>query len=225
MEKRIAGIVRWLERCLRACKSGALESALMDAECARADIELLRNEVWKKLERQHSANSRRRRSGLPWLPAKAAFLAMTAVLAAATPVAFLESAPQGERALREEQDSLSLVWVTPDEKMLLSNLRKHLSDGDSLASITSASTVASPQQGEEKAEEKKEKTEPQPVQAAAVEKNGMARKTPSSEPEVREVPGSETPGISYDRILSLVQTGEKAMKQQASIITIERQPQ
>jgi hypothetical protein len=215
VEKRIAGIVRWLERCLKACKTGALESALMDAECARADIELLRGEVWKKLEKQHVVKARGRGFlGLPWLPAKAAFLAMVAVLAAATPVALVESMPQGERAVGQNalsSHSLTLEWVTSDEKALLSNLRKHPSDGDSFASTVSVQQ--SVQQTEDKAE-------PRPIKV-----NEATRKTPSLEPEVREaleVP--ETQRVPYDRILSLVQTGEKAMKQQASIITIERQP-
>ena len=45
MEKRVAGIVRWLERFQRSYKSGSMESALMDAECARADLETLRRDV------------------------------------------------------------------------------------------------------------------------------------------------------------------------------------
>jgi hypothetical protein len=214
VEKRITGIVRWLERCLKACKTGALESALMDAECARADIELLRGEVWKKLERQHVAKARGRGLlGLPWLPAKAAFLAMVAVLAAATPVALFESVPQEERAGQNalSSHSLTLEWVTSDEKALLSNLRKHPSDGDSFASTVSAQQPV--QQTEDKAE-------PRPIKA-----NEATRKTPSPEAEAREaLVAPETQRVPYDRILSLVQTGEKAMKQQASIITIERQP-
>ena len=42
VEKRVAGIIRWLERLKKSYSSGALESALMDAECARADLENLR---------------------------------------------------------------------------------------------------------------------------------------------------------------------------------------
>ncbi|MDR1378187.1 MAG: hypothetical protein LBJ36_03970 [Synergistaceae bacterium] len=211
VEKRIAGIARWLDRCLKAYKTGALESALMDAECARADVELLRNEVWEKLEKQYTVRTRKRDA---WLPAKVAFWAMTVVLAAATPVALLENVPRGEKALWTGQDSPSLEWVTPDEKTLLSNLRKHLSDANSFASA-------------QRSEEKEEKIDFKPVTATAVamgkfaEKPAVILKTPSPEP-TKDSEGPETPRIPYDRILSLVRTGEKAMKQQESIIVIER---
>ena len=45
MDRRIAGIIRWLERFQSSYRSGAIESALMDAECARADLEDLRSDV------------------------------------------------------------------------------------------------------------------------------------------------------------------------------------
>ena len=49
VEKRIAGIIRWLERLKQSYSSGAIENALMDAECARADLEDLRLAVWSKV--------------------------------------------------------------------------------------------------------------------------------------------------------------------------------
>ena len=51
-DKRIDGIIRWLERLKKSYKSGAMESALMDAECARADLEMLRQEVWSTAQRR-----------------------------------------------------------------------------------------------------------------------------------------------------------------------------
>jgi hypothetical protein len=207
MEKRIAGITRWLERCLKACKSDALESALMDAECARADIELLRDDVWKKLEKRYAAKTRNWGVWL-WLrlrpPAKAAFWAIIVVLAAATPVALFENAAR---------NPLSLEWVTPDEKALLISLRKGLSDDNSFASGLPA---------EKRAEEPEEKTGPAKAATPArkpAEKPPVAQRPPSLEKDA-----SETGGIPYDRILSLVQTGERAMKPRASIITIEKRP-
>ena len=49
VEKRVAGIIRWLERLKQSYSSGAIESALMDAECARADLENLRQDVWAQV--------------------------------------------------------------------------------------------------------------------------------------------------------------------------------
>ena len=50
VERRIAGIIRWLERLKKSYSSGAMESALMDAECARADLEDLRQAVWSQVK-------------------------------------------------------------------------------------------------------------------------------------------------------------------------------
>ena len=52
---KIAAIIRWLERLKKSYSSGSLETALMDAECARADIEDLTHEVWSRV----SPNARR----------------------------------------------------------------------------------------------------------------------------------------------------------------------
>lgn len=48
-DRKIAGIIRWLERFQNSYNSGAMESALMDAECARADLEDLRKDVWSSV--------------------------------------------------------------------------------------------------------------------------------------------------------------------------------
>ena len=46
LEKRTDAVIRWLERMKIAYSSGAVESAYMDAECARADLEDLRSDVF-----------------------------------------------------------------------------------------------------------------------------------------------------------------------------------
>ena len=81
MEKRIAGIIRWLERFQSSYRSGALESALMDAECARADLDDLRSDVWEKVGASHAAK-RARRAALCRLAA----LVLLGVLTAPSPL-------------------------------------------------------------------------------------------------------------------------------------------
>ena len=201
MERRIVGIVRWLDRCLKACKAGALESALMDAECARVDLERLRNEVWEKLERRHSTRIKLRtkirtkmrgRASFFWVSAKAVLGASLIVLAGATPLFRENMAPA-------RQEPVSLEWVTPDEKILLGNLRKHLSDNNPFAS----------------------------AQDAAPTRTSAQAQTPRREPLRPALKQQSKPAddgvIPYDRILSLVQAGEKAMQKDEPAIKIEKQ--
>ena len=208
MERRIAGIVRWLDRCLKACKAGALESALMDAECARADIERLRDEVWKKLERRYWADSMkikiRERSRFFWIPVKV-------VLGAFLVVALTGAAPLShEHEIRESltpsrQEPVSLEWVTPDEKVLLGHLRKHLSDNNPFALIQDPAQAA----GREPVRA------PRPQSAA--HDNGNKKGNGSGNGN-----GNDVMNIPYDRIISLVQAGAKAMQKEAPAIKIEK---
>ncbi|MBQ9527836.1 MAG: hypothetical protein IJR68_09505 [Fretibacterium sp.] len=61
IERRTAAVIRWLERFQNSYRAGALESALMDAECARADLEDLRIDVWERVGR--ASLPRRLRAG------------------------------------------------------------------------------------------------------------------------------------------------------------------
>ena len=46
LERRIDGIISWLERMKSSYRQGQVESAYMDVECARADLEDLRTDVF-----------------------------------------------------------------------------------------------------------------------------------------------------------------------------------
>jgi len=202
MERRITGIIRWLERCIKAYKNGAVESALMDAECARADIETLRGDLWKKLENRCSTRARRFNS---FKAAETFFLAFGILLVIATPLAW-----QQEELTREDrtEGSFTLEWVTADEKELLSNVRKRPEDSLALAAMPEESIA-----------------EPQPASARIAESVEPVRRRSPESPPLRSVPRNEskepeTP-LTYDRILSLIETGERAMKNEAPAIKVE----
>ena len=196
MEKRIAGIIRWLERCLAACKAGATESALMDAECARADIDRLRSDLWNSLERKHTI---RTRTAFTPTSLRVAFLAFCAVLASAAPLALPQEKRLQEAAKLRESSPL-LEWVTPDEKMLLVNLRKRLSDANTaMISANGEQRVSLP------------KGQAAPAGKAAKEAGDALQDTKK-----------EGISLPYDRIISLVQTGEKALRNEDPVIKIDR---
>lgn len=189
MERRIAAVIRWLERCLAACRTGAMESALMDVECARADLDRLREDVWTALERKHAP---RARGFLLPAPLGGVLVALVIVLAAAAPLA-----PFQERRMPAEP-MLSVEWVTPDEKMLLGNLRRRLSENN-------RPTASLPDRNEV---ENRTETQKRLAKRASV---------PSGRQDVKS-----DGGMPYDRLVELLQTGEKALKNERPVIKIER---
>jgi hypothetical protein len=157
----------------------------MDAECARADLEHLRKDLWIGLARKNQEKSGSR--------AIAGFLrvvsvACVLVLLIATPLPSLE----GPRVVPPESTA-TLEWITPDEKTLLSNLRRHLSDSNSFAAAKN-------------------------VEKVQVEKEKPDGRKPEETRAEKRAPN----GVPYDQIASLVRTGEKALKNERPAITIER---
>jgi hypothetical protein len=193
MEKRVAAVIRWLERCVIAYKGGAVESALMDAECAKADIETLRNDLWKAVEGRRRADARRFLR-----PAEALFWAVVIMLVTAAPLA----QPQALSAMEDRSDGyFTLEWVTPDEKELLGNVRRRPSEELALVVKPEEDQVAAP------------------LALPARVTEPARRRTPEPQPP-RSEQNKET-NIPYDRILSLIETGERAMKNDAPAIRLE----
>ena len=163
-EKRIDGIIRWLERLKKSYKSGAMESALMDAECARADLEVLRQEVWSK--------------AVPSAP----------VMLPSLPPAVVGAVPCRAAGLKTAET------LTLAEPIVI--VRE---DAPSYEA-------------------------PAPVQRTPVQKK-TAKRTPSparkrvqAQPDVKPAPVRTVP---YDKVFSLVQTGQRALKNTSTVIKID----
>ena len=188
VEKRIAGINRWLERLKQSYTSGAMENALMDAECARADLEALRQTVWSKV--RPSAPS-----GRGVYPAlKAAFLAAVVVMTAAVPLAREVSVPAVEYSVDE------LVLAEP------------------------IIVVREPEQAEhtEKKPEQPRTPSRSPKQASQ-KRQAPAKRAASrpSSPTPRPSPITPAKSVAYDKVFSLLQTGQRALKNNSSVIKLQ----
>jgi len=210
MERRVAGIIKWLERCIKAYKDGAVENALMDAECARADIEILRGELWKKAENR--ARTRVRRFSF-LKTAEAFLLACGIMLLAATPLALQQDRPTRNS---KAEEYLTLEWITPDERELLTNLRRApveplamvIEPERPIADVLAVPIIA--------------------VEPAVLERRvePARRRSPEPPPRVEQVKQTERreqmePSLSYDRILWLIETGERAMNNDIPAIRVE----
>ena len=204
MEKRVAGIIRWLERCIKSYKDGAVESALMDAECARADIEILKGELWKKAEHRQGARVRRFNF---FKATEAFFLAFGIMLISATPLALQQEGPTREN---RSEGHLTLEWVTPDEMKLLSNLRKSPSEPLALV-VNSEEPIADVFVAPVVTARRIEPARPRIPEPSRLRREQIERRE-QTEPEA---------SLPYDRILSLIEAGERAMKNEAPAIRVE----
>lgn len=185
VEKRIAGIIKWLERFSRSYSSGQIESALMDAECARADLEDLRNAVWLKVGRKvHTRPGVLARIlGCVRTLSLAAIIVMTMVV----PLSREVSAPSVEYDRAEVVLAEPIIIVREDEAEAFSHANHP--------------HVKKP--------------------APAKRKTTPAAATPPKRTPPKQESKPQTASVPYDKVYSLVQTGQRALKNNSSVIKIQ----
>jgi len=218
MEKKIARICRWLDRCAKACSAGSWSSALLDMECAKAELDEARTELWARSESASSGETVRRTA----LVLKISCLSMVFILALAAPLAI-----QGVSPVRRSEE-FALEWVTSDEKAVLSALRKSLSEAN-------RAWLADTRTGREVAER------PETNDVASLVPEGHAEKVSrEARPEYSGTGGTRTRVVSpgkdrsprqkeevsagreLDEIITLVQIGQKALRERESPIEFHR---
>lgn len=176
MERRIAGIIRWLERFQSSYRSGALERALLDAECAHADLEDLRLDIWSQVE------TRPVRFPLLGALCRVCLLTILFLLATAAP---------------------------------LSRLAQDVSTRQDVSARVEESIGAKPTPVKVEAPERDNTR----VTASAAPRRPRAQ-AKEAQPEVRPQPAEKS--VPYDQVFSLLQTGSRALRGEASTIKIDR---
>ncbi len=201
MEKKINRVQRWLERCLKACKSKSWENALADMECAAAELESARRELWSVVDGSRT----RRKNGRYSKTLGASIAAAIFVLMAALPVTMPEPVRQVVSSMTWEDERELLELVTRDERQLLMSLRKSLSSansgladlGDPVEKASSEETVS----GERYA-------------AMPSEKRGQPER-------VSERVKDESASVRLDEMMQLIEIGQKALRSDGGLIVLE----
>jgi hypothetical protein len=199
MEKKIARIVRWLDRCSKACSAKSWQSALLDMECAKAELDEARSELWARAEGSSQASPVIRKVGRISL---AAALSLFLVLSVAGPLSV-----QTARETVSVASGPSLEWVSTDEKALLSALRRSLSD----ANMARLST----EQGEEPPA--RESVASPAVRPADNRRNLSVRQGRKN----GNLQIDSSSGREFDTIINLVQIGQKALRERESAIRFD----
>ena len=214
IEGRIAGIIRWLERFQSSYRSGALESALMDAECARADLEDLRHDLWAKVGSAHVP----RRFWLGTL-CRLSLLTGLLVLATATPLARESvigpslAAPPPALPVRAAPAPIA---AKPETKVAPVDVE--LLEVEKKPSPTSLASSTSPKRSVRRAVLSDQRPSDQK------QKQGRVAERRPTVGEKSERPKKAAKTVPHDKVFSLMQTGARALKGEPYAIKINRKP-
>jgi hypothetical protein len=210
MEKKFRRVQRWIERCIEACRKEKWSNAVADVECARAELETARDELWSLVSEGRAAEKAGYVEKILPLSLRSAFLAVVVVMAAAFPL----STGTAPVALEQVENKVSLEWVTPDEKRLLTSLRQNLSDMNSARNtdgdVTKAETT-------ETAGEPGQQVAKTSSASAALHAGGAGQTRRQGLPG--QSSGRKEEDVTIDEILSLYEIGQRALRSES--ITIE----
>ena len=187
IDKKVAGIIRWLERFKKSCSAGAIESALMDAECARADLENLRLDVWAVLEPGVKPENKFFSRFLNF--AKITSLAAVIVMLTVFPISQEIKAP----VIEHKKENLTLA----EPIIIIREDNKEKAEIKNEIKVKNESYAVKPKK---------------PTRTANVKKPQIIQAKTETKPE----PEQKT--VAYDKVFSLVRTGERALKNNSSII-------
>ena len=190
VDKKITGIIHWLERLNKSYSEGALENALMDAECAKADLEVLRRDVWNRVQPKNYVP---RFSFVDFLMSclRTTSLTILIVLLAVVPISKDVKANVVELNQLETLETLEKN-ITPKSikntpKIPVKHKKIAQTEQNSIKKITRNSTLKNPEKTLQLAQKSEQKNEKQ-----------------------KSVP--------YDKVFSLIQTGERALRNESYIV-------
>ena len=218
MERRIAGIMMWLERFQSSYRSGALEKALMDAECARADLEDLRHDVWSRVRAGYDGRQRFDTDLFCRLMLSASLI----VLTLAAPISRGQDIPASLRdnMIAEQKEPVSNFAVWTDHDRYSFNLLPAPFPHTGFAEP--ANHEKAPDfSDQERIAEKKIAAAMRPRRSVADDRT--ARKAPA-ERRAPEAPGRSAAEkkVPYDKMFSLLETGARALRNEEPTIRIDR---
>lgn len=175
LESRVDGVIRWLERMKQSYSSGKVETACMDVECARADLEDLRTDIFAGI-------TPRRKDSITAMFARMSALSVMIVMMTAVPLSREKLPPIIDEALIQPPKAEVPVKVIPPAPEAVRQQQPPKSRKPSQALKRPTKTASKP----------KPEPKPSPVKSPA-----------------------------YDKVYSLVQTGQRALKDDKSVIKVK----
>ncbi len=201
VDKRITGIIRWLERLRNSYSSGAMENALMDAECARADLEVLRRDVWQRVQPLKHANPEFNPAYFLASCLRVISLAALIILLAVVPISRdvvtnLVPADNSQVAAEPEPAKISQVSQVSQVKHEHETFRK----------ITPAKSNSNPSSSSRR------------KKVLAKTQVNNAKSESNAKSDAKKTTTSQTNQLGYDKVFSLIQTGERALRNESYVV-------
>lgn len=203
MEKRLKRVQNWIDRCMEACRCKAWTSAIAELECARAELDSAGREIWEAATEEEARSPHRGLRTSKALLLHVIPVTMMILLLAVGPTSIESFNPSGTLSF---ETGPSVEWITADERILLDNLRKSLSEG------RSATVAAS---GQEKASTGTPSTRRTKGLSPAEAVESARGPIP---------PFSSQGGVSVatEDLLSLIQVGQRALRPDGEALHVER---
>ena len=165
----------------------------MDAECARADLEDLRLDVWEKVSPSAHRNSAVISRVLGY--ARTFSLSVIIVMASVVPLSRDVKAPAIEPVKTVKAAAPIVVFR---------EYEAHVTEHTQKPENTNSDSSPNPQSSQKK----------HPQQKRSTSKRTQTQTKIASKPKT-------SPAVPYDKVYSLIQTGQRALKNNSSVIKIQ----
>ena len=198
VEKRVALIIRWLERLKKSYSSGEMKSALMEAECAKADLENLRKDVWAKVSPDEYSHDNIFSGIMKFL--RVSSLSAIIIMTAVFPLSKEINVP----APIIENDKNNLVLAQPI--IIVNEIEqehKIINENKNILPTTIITTKTQPKNNRQAQSQSRSQKKHSQINNSQPQKNSQQKIVP------------------YDQVLSLIQTGQRALKNDNSVIKIQ----
>ncbi|MCF7935488.1 MAG: hypothetical protein K9L28_04015 [Synergistales bacterium] len=226
MERYLQRVRKWLDRCTRAVHHQSWSRAYAEIECARTEMQRVRDELARRAAAEGESGQPRRAAICPVL--RGAGIALIVLLAIAVPLSETTRHRERDPAAEDghETQQRRFVLVTEDEEQLLQRIREGLS-----RQAARSGEVAPEQQTASAVQEEKAEEENTPVAAQAGPGGGQTSaesdggRTFRAEGRALESePAAPQDEPSAGEVLALVQLGERVLRGPAMEVVRESNP-
>lgn len=214
MKNNIKRLQRWLDRLAAACESGKWESAISEADCLSAEVHDTREKLLMAAEAELTGSRGRARmsSGKFSLTLKSSLIALLIVFGTTVPLAVEPQQISASLPVAAVEEKPSETVEPANTDSFANTLRKKIEDSSYAAVIPTESVKAAAAQ---------DTPRPTPPAKRSVAPARTAPKPAAAVQAPRAKHTEEAASFRAEDLLSLIQAGERALKNERPAIKVE----